>query len=125
MQRGASGSTTGNYNATMYDKTSRMSVRGLQPGLKGQETEDSVLGDLFICLLGQKKMLAVSSDFELIQGYELFSRMLKNDSKLHEAMFGVARINYILGRYETSERLLIKAYETKRDFTYRVWLGYT
>ena len=40
-------------------------------------------------------------------------------------MFGLARINYIQGRYEISEKLLIKAYETKRDFVYRVWLGFT
>jgi len=54
MQRGSSGSTMGNYNATSYDKTSRMSVRGSRPGLKGIETEDTVLGDLLVCLLGQK-----------------------------------------------------------------------
>jgi hypothetical protein len=40
-------------------------------------------------------------------------------------MFGLARINYIQGRYEIAEKLLIKAYETKRDFAYRVWLGFT
>ena len=40
-------------------------------------------------------------------------------------MFGLARIHYIQARYEISERLFIKAYEIKRDFTYRVWLGYT
>jgi hypothetical protein len=54
MQRSSSGSTMGNYSATSYDKTSRMSIRGSRPGLKGHETEDSVLGDLLVCLLGQK-----------------------------------------------------------------------
>lgn len=100
MQRGSSGSTTGNYNATRYDKTSRMSIRGSVRGSelgnsKGHETEDNVLGDLFICLLAQKPMLSVSSDFELMQGFVLFEQMLKDDKTCHEAMFGLARINYI------------------------------
>lgn len=47
------------------------------------------------------------------------------DKTCHEGMFGLARINYIQGRYEIAEALLVRAYETKRDFTYRVWLGYT
>ena len=51
--------------------------------------------------------------------------MLTDDPKCHEGMFGLARINYIQGRYETAEKWLMKAYETKRDFAYRVWLGYT
>jgi hypothetical protein len=51
--------------------------------------------------------------------------MLTDDPKCHEGMFGLARINYIQGRYEAAEKWLMKAYETKRDFAYRVWLGYT
>jgi hypothetical protein len=51
--------------------------------------------------------------------------MLKSDPKCHEAMFGLGRINYIQGRFEIAEKWLIKSYETKRDFAYRVWLGYT
>ena len=48
-----------------------------------------------------------------------------SDPKCHEAIFGLGRINYIQGRYEIAEKLFIKAYEVKRDFVYRVWLGYT
>ena len=55
----------------------------------------------------------------------MFDKMLKKDRHCHEAMFGLARINYVLGRYEFAERLLVKAYETKRDFTYRLWLSFT
>ena len=39
-------------------------------------------------------------------------------------MFGLAKINYYQGRYELSEKLLIGAYSCKRDFTYRLWLGF-
>lgn len=89
------------------------------------DNADSVLGDLLTCLLSQRSILNLHSDFELMQGYTLFEQMYKSDSKCHEAMFGLARINYAQGRYEIAEKLLIKAYETKRDFAYRVWLGYT
>jgi hypothetical protein len=40
-------------------------------------------------------MLAVTSDYEVMQGFDLFAMMLKNDKSCHEAMFGLARINYI------------------------------
>lgn len=70
-------------------------------------------------------MLMTNSDFEFNQGFSLFSNMLKADPKCHEAMFGLGRINYIQGRYEIAEKWLIKAYETQRDFAYRVWLGFT
>lgn len=65
------------------------------------------------------------SDFEMCQGYALYEQMWSADKKCHEAMFGLARINYAQGRYEISEKLLIKAYSIKRDFVYRVWLGFT
>jgi TolA-binding protein len=51
--------------------------------------------------------------------------MYEADNKTHEALFGLGRINYVQGRYEIAEKLFIKAYEAKRDFVYRVWLGYT
>lgn len=70
-------------------------------------------------------MLTITSDFEMSQGFTLFKSMIQADPKCHEAMFGLGRINYIQGRYENAEKWLIKAYETKRDFTYRVWLGFT
>jgi hypothetical protein len=70
-------------------------------------------------------MLIITSDFEMSQGFTLFRSMILADPKCHEAMFGLGRINYIQGRYENAEKWLIKAYETKRDFTYRVWLGFT
>lgn len=59
------------------------------------------------------------------QGFTLFRSMILADPNCHEAMFGLGRINYIQGRYDNAEKWLIKAYETKRDFTYRVWLGFT
>lgn len=40
-------------------------------------------------------------------------------------MFGLGRINFVQGRYEIAERCFIKSYEAQRDFTYRVWLGFT
>ena len=51
--------------------------------------------------------------------------MMRDDPKCHEGMFGLGRINYIQGRYEIAEKWLMKAYEVKRDFAYRVWLGFT
>jgi len=65
------------------------------------------------------------SDFEMNQGFVLFEQMIRDDQNCHEGMFGLARINYIQGRYEIAEKWLLKAYEIKRDFVYRVWLGYT
>ena len=70
-------------------------------------------------------MMMIHSDLELLRGYELFKQMYEADNKTHEALFGLGRINYVQGRYEIAEKLFIKAYEAKRDFVYRVWLGYT
>lgn len=97
----------------------------LNLGNATHHTDDTVLGDLLVCLLSQKSMLMLHSDFEISQGYVLFENLYGADKKCHEALFGLARINYIQGRYEIAEKLLIKAYGEKRDFVYRVWLGYT
>jgi tetratricopeptide (TPR) repeat protein len=70
-------------------------------------------------------MVMLQSDFELMQGFSLFEQLLKADPKCHEALFGLGRINYICARYELAEKLIMKAYESKRDLVYRVWLGYT
>ena len=70
-------------------------------------------------------MLSIHSDYELMKGYDLFSKLYRSDAKCHEALFGLGRINYVQGRYEIAEKLFIKAYELKRDFVYRVWLGFT
>lgn len=51
--------------------------------------------------------------------------MLSSNSKCHEALFGLGRINYAQGRYDIAEKCLVKAYEIGRDFTYRVWLAFT
>jgi tetratricopeptide (TPR) repeat protein len=91
---------------------------------ESKHTDDTVLGDLLVCLLAQKQMMMVHSDLELCKGYELFKQMYEADPKCHEALFGLGRINYIQGRYEIAEKLFIKAYEAKRDMVYRVWLGY-
>lgn len=66
----------------------------------------------------------IHSDFEICEGYFLFSQLYNADPSCHEALFGLARINYMQGRYEIAEKLLIKAYGVKRDFVYRVWLGF-
>jgi hypothetical protein len=58
-------------------------------------TEETVLGDLLVCLLAQKQMLSIQSDFEINQGFALFEQMMKDDPKCHEGMFGLGRINYI------------------------------
>jgi tetratricopeptide (TPR) repeat protein len=84
-----------------------------------------VLGELLICLFTGEKMLSFHSDFEMCQGYQLFEQLYKVDPKCHEALFGLARISCIQGRFEAAEKLLMQAYESKRDFVYRVWLGYT
>lgn len=110
------------FRATAYDKLKRIRSEEHQGA---NHTDDSVLGDLLVCLLTNKPMLTLHSDYELVQGYSLFSGLFAQDKKCHEAAFGLARINYSIGRYELSEKLLIKAYEAKRDFVYRVWLGYT
>ena len=40
-------------------------------------------------------------------------------------MFGLAKINFVLKRYELAERWLQDAYAVKRDMVYRAWLGFT
>lgn len=120
MQR--SNSKQGGFRATTYDKNfaKRSTLLKACP-----QSDETVLNDLLICLISGKSMLMIASDYELNQGFQLFLNMLKSDPKCHEAMFGLGRINYIQGRYEIAEKWLIKSYETKRDFAYRVWLGYT
>lgn len=71
------------------------------------------------------KALHLHSDLELLQGYAQFSQLYEVDPKCHEALYGLGRINYVQQRYELAEKLLIKAYTYRRDFTYRLWLGYT
>lgn len=51
--------------------------------------------------------------------------MLRKDGKCHEAMFGMAKVNFVLKRYELCERWLQDAYKVKRDMVYRAWLGFT
>ena len=40
-------------------------------------------------------------------------------------MFGLAKLNYKIKRYETAEYWLVKAYTQYRDIAYRIWLGFT
>lgn len=118
---------TGSFRATQYDKSIKSKLSNIfQKKLHMQHhTDDAVLGDLLVCLLSRKQMVMLQSDFELMQGFSLFEQLLQADPKCHEALFGLGRINYICGRYELAEKLIMKAYESKRDFVYRVWLGYT
>ena len=114
-------SLSGHFKVTHCDKTIKCKrVRNSQ-----QYSEENVLGDLLISLLSRNSMLKLNSDYELNQGHILFCSMLEKDPKCHEAMFGLGRINYVQGRYELAERCFIKSYEGHRDFTYRVWLGFT
>jgi hypothetical protein len=71
-----------------------------------------MLSDLFICLISDKSLLSISSDYELTVGYHFFAKLLRSNEKCHEAMFGLARIHFIQGRYELAEKLIIKAYST-------------
>ena len=60
-----------------------------------------------------------------MEGFRVFEKMLQADSKCHEAMFGLAKLNYRIKRFETAEYWLVKAYTLYRDIAYRVWLGFT
>ena len=117
------------FKATSYDKIKP--TRKLDAAMKEKlgiqtdhHTDDAVLGDLLVTLLSKKSYLILHSDFELYQGYSLYEKLFTADKRCHEAMFGLAKVNYAQGRYEIAEKLLIKAYQVKRDFVYRVWLGY-
>ena len=50
---------------------------------------------MLVCLLSEKQMMMLHSDLELLRGYELFKQMYEADSKTHEALFGLGRINYV------------------------------
>lgn len=58
------------FRATAYDKLAKKRPEDYQ-GIN--HTDDSVLGDLLVCILSGKSYLSLHSDYELIQGYTLFS----------------------------------------------------
>ena len=76
MQRKSS--AQGSYRATTYDKlapTKRIAnalKQKLGSNFESSHTEENVLGDLLVCLLAQKQMLSIQSDFEMNQGFALF-----------------------------------------------------
>jgi len=67
----------------------------------------------------------MSSDYEIADGFRIFTMMYQADKKCHEAMFGIARANFTVGRFENAEQWLVLAYQNEKDLAYRVWLGYT
>lgn len=60
-----------------------------------------------------------------MEGYRFFEKMLNADSKCHEAMFGIGKLNFKIKRYEIAEYWFVKAYTLHRDIAYRLWLGFT
>jgi len=81
--------------------------------------------ELLISILSRRDLFTTQSDYELVDGFRLFSQMLTMDDKCHEAMFGIARINYTIKRYEVAESWFVKAYTIGKDMAYRIWLGMT
>lgn len=84
-----------------------------------------IVRELLVSLVTERDLFTVSSDFEVMEGFRVFEKMLQADSKCHEAMFGLAKLNYRIKRFETAEYWLVKAYTLYRDIAYRVWLGFT
>lgn len=80
-------SRDGAYRATVYDKTGGTLVTK-------KAKIDAIVRDLLVSLLTQRDMFAVTSDFEIMEGFRVFEKMLQADAKCHEAMFGLAKINY-------------------------------
>ena len=94
LKRGESGFTHGNYRATVYDKMVSTQSKSLR-GKEHENDEDAMMSDLFICLVANKSLLSISSDYELTVGFHFFAKLLRSNDKCHEAMFGLARIHYI------------------------------
>jgi len=90
-----------------------------------EESCEQVLSDLFLCTISGAEMLDLNSDYEMMQGFTLFTDMLSSNNKSHEALFDLGRINYAQGRYDIAEKCLLRAYEVGRDFSYRIWLAFT
>jgi len=89
----------GGFRATVYDKTKVVKNMNIDSDFND---ERSVLDELTICFFTNQAMITVNSDYEMCSGFRLFMDMYKSNPKCHEAMFGLGRINYIQGRYETA-----------------------
>ena len=48
------------YKATLYDKTKAKKSQQIQ-----NNSDETVLSDLLLCLMSQKRILTLSSDFEM------------------------------------------------------------
>ena len=86
---------------------------------------DLVVRDLYVSLLAMRDLFTVTSDYETMEGFRVFEKMLIADGKSHEAMFGLGQINFKIKRYEIAEQWFVKACTLHRDVAYRFWLGIT
>lgn len=90
----------GSYSATLFDKKSG-SI------LSKKAKIDTIVRDLLVSILTQRELFRVTSDYEIMEGYRVFEKMLQADSKCHEAMFGLAKLNYKINRFEIAEYWLV------------------
>lgn len=81
--------------------------------------------DMIFMLVTSRTFFSAMSDFELMTGFNQFKSMLTMDTKCHEAMYGLGKVNFFVKRYELAERWFMSAYKTKKDKMYRAWLGFT
>jgi uncharacterized protein HemY len=86
---------------------------------------DLVLRELYVSLIAGVNLFTVTSDYETMEGFRVFQKMLQADDKSHEAMFGLGQLNFKIQRYEIAEYWFVKAYTLHRDISYRFWLGVT
>lgn len=105
------------YRATVYDKVNAKAMK--------KDKVDLVIRDLYVSSLTGRGLFPVTSDFETLEGFSIFTKMLQADEKSHEAMFGLGQLNFRIQRYETAEFWFVKAYTRKKDIAYRFWLAMT
>ena len=86
---------------------------------------DLVVRELYVSLISGVNLFVVTSDYETMEGFRVFQKMLQADDKSHEAMFGLGQLNFKIQRYEIAEYWFVKAYTLHRDISYRFWLGVT
>lgn len=50
---------------------------------------DLVLRELYVSLIAGVNLFTVTSDYETMEGFRVFQKMLQAENKSHEAMFGL------------------------------------
>ena len=61
---------------------------------------EMAMRDMFFMMVTKTHLYSAMSDFEIMAGFNQFQALLRTNSRCHEAMYGLGKINFVVKRYE-------------------------